>query len=170
MSSRQQNGHNYSPHPSQQPPEKGLMPKNLSGFYGKTAIHWKIKSGCGMSGTKILLDTNAILSLLEGNSHLGIVLQGIEPYVSFVSELELLSHKYISRENQECVELFLADCYIIDLNDGIKEMTRYIQWEYGLKLPDALIAATAMCLGIPLLSAEPHFEKIKELIFVLYQS
>lgn len=146
------------------------MPKNLSAFYSKIAIHWKFKSRCGMNGTKLLLDTNAILSLLQGNSHLGIVLQGIEPYVSFVSELELLSHKYISRENQECAELFLADCYVIDLNDGIKEMTRYIQWEYDLKLPDALIAATAMSFSIPLLSAEPHFERVRELIFVLYQS
>jgi predicted nucleic acid-binding protein len=170
MSSLQQNGHNYFPHPNQQTPEKGSMPKNLSAFYGKTVTHWKFKSRCGMNGNKMLLDTNAILSLLDGNSHLGIVLQGIEPYVSFVSELELLGHKYISRESQECVELFLADCNIIDLNDGIKEMTRYIQWEYSLKLPDALIVATAMSLGIPLFSAEHHFERVKELIFVLYQS
>ncbi|MCF0071784.1 PIN domain-containing protein [Dyadobacter sp. CY261] len=123
-----------------------------------------------MNGTKILLDTNIILSLFEGDSDLGIVLQGVEPYLSFVCELELLSNKYISRDHQECVEMFLANCHIIDLNDGIKEMTRYVQWEYGLKLPYALIASTAMTLGIPLLSAEHQFEKVKELIFVLYQS
>lgn len=123
-----------------------------------------------MNGTKILLDTNIILSLFEGDSDLGIILQGVEPYLSFVTELELLSNKYISRDHQECVEMFLANCHIVDLNDGMKEITRYVQWEYGLKLPHALIASTAMNLGIPLLSADHQLEKVKELIFVLYQS
>lgn len=41
--------------------------------------------------------------------------------------------------------------------------------EYDLKLPDALVASTAMCLGMPLISGKEEFEKIRELIFVCYQ-
>lgn len=122
-----------------------------------------------MNGTKMLLDTNIILSLFGGDSHLGTMLQDIEPYLSFVSELEILSHKYIAREYQEYSEMLVANCHVIDLNDGIKEMTRYVQWEYGLKLPDALIAGTAMCLGIPLISGSHEFERVRELIFIFYQ-
>lgn len=122
-----------------------------------------------MNGTKILLDTNIVMSLFAGDANLGTVIQGVEPYLSFVSELELLGNQYISLEFQECVEVFVAECHVIDLNDGIKEMARYTQWEYDLNLPSALIAATAMCLGIPLLSGEPCFKRVKELIFVFYQ-
>ncbi|WP_353722720.1 type II toxin-antitoxin system VapC family toxin [Dyadobacter sp. 676] len=124
---------------------------------------------CNMSGTKMLLDTDIVLRLFEGDADLGTAIQGIEPYLSFITELELLGNKYISREYQEHAEMFVTECYVIDLNESIKEIARYVQWEYSLKLPDALVASTAMCLGIPLLSAERDFEKVKELIFVLYQ-
>jgi len=130
---------------------------------------WKFSDKCEMNGTKILIDTNIVVSLFAGDDNLGTVIQGVEPYLSFVSELELLGHQYISRDYQECVEIFVAECHVIDLNDSIKEMARYVQWEYDLKLPNALIAATAMCLGIPLLSRTHEFERVKELIFVFYQ-
>nr|WP_295929223.1 PIN domain-containing protein [uncultured Dyadobacter sp.] len=122
-----------------------------------------------MNGTKILLDTNIVLRLFQGDAELGNVLQGAEPYLSLISELELLGNKCIPRNYQKYAEMFVADCHVVDLNDGINELTRYIQWEYGLKLPDALVAGTAMFLCIPLISGKPEFGKVKELIFVFYQ-
>lgn len=146
------------------------MPASLPGFCNETVILRTFKSKCVMNGTKILLDTNIVLRLFNGDGDLENVLQGVEAYLSFVSEMELLGSEHIPRDYQECAEMFVANCHVIDLNDSIKEMTRYVHWEYDLKLSDALIAGTALCLGIPLLSGSREFEKVTELIFVLYQS
>jgi predicted nucleic acid-binding protein len=55
------------------------------------------------------------------------------------------------------------------LNSGVKNIVIDLRRKYSIKLPDAIIAATAIFLNIPLISADKHFEKIAELMFVLYQ-
>ncbi len=131
---------------------------------------WKSRDECVMSGTKILIDTNIAINLFKGDNHLAILLQDTEAYVSFIVELELLGYQEISIDEESWVEMFLDQCFIIDINSGIKEITTYVQRQYNLKLPDAIIAATSIFLGVPLLSADHHFEKVKELIFIFYQS
>jgi predicted nucleic acid-binding protein len=130
---------------------------------------WMSRDACVMSGTKILIDTNIAINLLRGDDHLAIALQDTEAYVSFIVELELLGYQEISIEEKSWVEMFLDQCVVIDINSGIKEIATYIQRQYNLKLPDAIIAATSIFLGVPLLSADHRFEEVKELIFVFYQ-
>jgi predicted nucleic acid-binding protein len=123
-----------------------------------------------MSGAKILIDTNIAINLFKGDNHLAILLQDTEAYVSFIVELELLWYQEIPIEEKSFVETFLDECTIIDINSGIKEIATYIRRQYNLKLPDAIIAATSIFLGIPLLSSDDHFERVRELIFIFYQS
>ncbi len=125
---------------------------------------------CVMSGMKILIDTNIAINLFKGDDRLGALLQDREAYVSFVSELELLGYHAISIEEESWVEMFLDECTIIDINAGIKELTTYVRRQYNLKLPDAIIAATSIFLGVPLLSTDGNFDRVKELIFIFYQS
>lgn len=122
-----------------------------------------------MSGNKILIDTNIALYLFKGDQELANALQDSEAYVSFINELELLGHKEITSEELNWIELFLEECSIMEFNQGIKGITISLRQTYSLKLPDAIIAATAIFLGIPLISADKHFDKINELSFVLYQ-
>ncbi len=122
-----------------------------------------------MSGNKVLIDTNIALYLFKGDKELGSILQDVEAYVSFINELELLGYKGITTQEQFWIELFLEECAIIDINAGIKEITKQLRRSYTLKLPDAIVAATAIFLDIPLLSADKHFEKINDLIFVRYE-
>lgn len=131
---------------------------------------WKSREVCVMSGTKILIDTNIAINLFKGDNHLAILLQDTEAYVSFIVELELLGYQEITIEEESFVETFLDEYTIIDINSGIKEITTYIRRQYNLKLPDAIIAATSIFLGVPLLSSDDHFERVKELIFIFYQS
>jgi predicted nucleic acid-binding protein len=122
-----------------------------------------------MNGNKLLIDTNIALYLFNGDEELGAILQGAEAYVSFINELELLGYKGITTQEQLWMELFLEECAIIDVNNGIKEITKQLRRRHKLKLPDAIIAAIAIFLGIPLLSADKHFEKIEDLTFVRYE-
>jgi predicted nucleic acid-binding protein len=81
----------------------------------------------------------------------------------------LLGYKDITSEEENVVRYFLDESALIDINTGIKEITKQIRRNYRLKLPDAIVAATAIFLGIPLISADNHFKQVKELTFILYQ-
>ena len=122
-----------------------------------------------MSGNKVLIDTNIALYLLKGDKELGTALQNSETFVSFITELELLGFQGISSQEQTHIELFLGECIILDINQGIKSIAIDLRRRYALKLPDTLIAATAIFLSIPLFSADKQFSQIKDLTFVLYE-
>ncbi|MEO6685539.1 MAG: PIN domain-containing protein [Dyadobacter sp.] len=80
-----------------------------------------------------------------------------------------MGYKGITLKEETWVELFLEECAIIDINEGIKEITKKIRRNYALKLPDAIVAATAIFLGVPLLSADKQFGQVSDLTFVLYE-
>ena len=122
-----------------------------------------------MNGNKILIDTNIALYLLNGDQNIATELQDREIYVSFITELELLGFGKITAFEAKWMELFLEDCSVMNYNNGIRDITIDIRRKYNLKLPEAIIAANAIFLGIPLISADNHFDKIEELIFIKYQ-
>ena len=122
-----------------------------------------------MSGNSLVADTNIVLYLLSGDETVANLLNDWQVYLSFISELELLSYKYLTDKENKRVQEFLSVCHIIDINDRIKENSIYIKRKYGLKLPDSIIAGTAMFLDFPLITADSDFVKIKELEQLLYE-
>lgn len=48
-----------------------------------------------MNGNKIVLDTNIVLYLLDGNNELATILDRMELFVSVISEIELLGYQHI---------------------------------------------------------------------------
>lgn len=121
-----------------------------------------------MSGKEILVDTNIILYLLSGNSDLEIFLQGKILYVSFITELELIGYKNATEDQDRDIKEFLSDCSIIPLSDKIKSEYVNLKRKYKVKLPDAVVASTAIALNIPLITADSDFKKINELVMISY--
>ena len=124
---------------------------------------WRSRDECVMNGTKIAIN------LFKGDSRLANLLQDREAKLSFIVELELMGYRHITVEEEAWMEIFLDQCSVIGINSGIKEITTYVRRQYNLKLPDAIIAATSIFLGVPLLSTDDHFDRVKELIFIFYQ-
>ena len=122
-----------------------------------------------MNGNKLLIDTNIVLYLLGGDTTCAEVLEGKNIFLSFISELELLSYQSITQSEQHSIMQFLSDCTIIDINDEIKSKAIYFRKKFRLKLPDSIIAATAAYLKLPLMTADAHFSKINEIRLVLYE-
>ncbi|HMG06982.1 MAG TPA: PIN domain-containing protein [Mucilaginibacter sp.] len=54
-----------------------------------------------MNGKEILVDTNILLYLLSGNDTIEQILQGKTIYISFLTELELLSFRNISEKEEK---------------------------------------------------------------------
>ena len=122
-----------------------------------------------MSGTKILIDTNIALYMMGGDEILSTLLDGKEIFVSVITEMELLSYPKISLTETISIKNFLKDTLIIDINEAIKEITIELRKYHNLKLPDAMIAATAQYLNVPLISSDQAFKKISSISFVLYE-
>ncbi len=121
-----------------------------------------------MNGTKLLLDTNIALYFLGGDTVLATLLDQREVFLSVITEMEMLGYPGISEQEIEQIKGFLQDCQVIDLSPAIKEKAIELRRTYGLKLPDAIIAATAVDLNLPLISADGIFSRITELDFVYY--
>lgn len=121
-----------------------------------------------MNGTKLLLDSNIALYLLGGDNVLASLLEQREVYVSVITEMELLGYPGISEHEILRVNDFLQECNIVELGQPIKEKAIELRRTYNIKLPDAIIASTAIHLNLPLISADGVFNRLSELNFVHY--
>ena len=122
-----------------------------------------------MSGKEILVYTNIILYLLNGSDTVENFLQGKDIYLSFITELELIGFKKISAKEEFQIHEILKDCSIIPLNERIKEKYVDIRKSYHLKLPDAVIAATALVLDVPLITSDKQFKTVEDIKLITYQ-
>jgi predicted nucleic acid-binding protein len=122
-----------------------------------------------MNGNSFLLDTNVVLYLLSGNKTITTILEGAQPYISFITQLELMGYKGISPKDLQMIKNFLDECIIVDISEEIKKHTISIRQKHQIKLPDSIIAGTAMFLEIPLLTGDKGFSKITSLNIALYQ-
>lgn len=116
-----------------------------------------------MNGNKLLLDTNAILYVLGGDETLAAFLNGKELYISFITELELLSFKKLTQKDAKTINAFLSELKIENISEEIKKVVIEIRKSTGLKLPDCIIAATSIVLNIPLITSDKQFSTIKAL-------
>ncbi|MDR2086092.1 MAG: type II toxin-antitoxin system VapC family toxin [Dysgonamonadaceae bacterium] len=115
-----------------------------------------------MNGIDFLADTNILLYVLEGYPVVsGIAQSSIA--VSVISEIELLGKKGILQDEITAIRHLLDDCTIIPLTFEIKEITISLKQTYKLKIPDAVVAATAIHFGFPLITADADFLKISNL-------
>ena len=113
-----------------------------------------------MSGFDYIAVTNAVVYLLAGNSCMGPFL-GKKLAVSVITVMELLSFPEIDEKEETIIRNFLNNCEILNISEGIRELTIEIRRTYKTKLPDAIIAATAVSSSVPLITADVGFLKIK---------
>ncbi|KPQ36076.1 MAG: toxin-antitoxin system VapC family toxin component [Phormidesmis priestleyi Ana] len=120
-----------------------------------------------MSGKRYLLDTNAIIALLANNSQVFEVTQQADWIgISVIGQLEFLAFDALSPSDQILFERFKQRVDVINLSSDQTELLSgiiEIRQNYRLKLPDAIIAATAIHTLSTLVTADKEFQKIKEL-------
>ncbi len=113
-----------------------------------------------MSGNNILLDTNIVLYLLNGEDTLIPLLEEKNLFLSFITQLELLGNRNLIPKDFLKIEQFIAECTVIDITQGIKEYAIALRQKYNIKLPDCIIMATSLWLNMPLITADHDFKKI----------
>jgi hypothetical protein len=122
-----------------------------------------------MNGDKYLVDTNILIFLLEGSRKAASRLEGKVPFVSFVTEIELLGVPGITPKQLALVEEALNKTTPVNLSEAVKRKAKALRQLKKMKVPDALIAATSMELDIPLLTADRGFNNIPGLTCILFE-
>jgi len=114
-----------------------------------------------MTLSRFVLDTNIILYLLE--DRLSQPLPSGIYFVSIITEMELLSYPALSEVETQKIRKFLSHLTVINLDEAIKTLAIQIRRQYKLKLPDAIITATALSLDAILLTNDRQLTKLPDL-------
>jgi len=109
------------------------------------------------------------LYFLKGDQEVIEMISDKDLVISFITELELLSFPKLNDDSEKIINGLLKDCQIIDINQEIKDLAIEFRRKSKLKLPDAIIAATAFYNKLPLLTADKQFQTIEELEIIFYQ-
>lgn len=122
-----------------------------------------------MSGSvDLLVDTNMFIYLFEGNQSAGSSLTGKNIYYSFITELELIGVPGITEFQKKIVSEVLNDGIKIMYSESIARIALEIKQAKHIKIPDAIIAASAIDRNLPLITADQDFDKIPGLSCILF--
>ena len=114
-----------------------------------------------MSGIKYLLDTNFILGILKSSPA---VLSEVserkilaaECAYSAITRMELLGFPGITSVEDNLIRQKLECFTLASLTTPIKDVVIKLRRTRKIKLPDAVVAASAICTGVELLTFDQH--------------
>jgi predicted nucleic acid-binding protein len=121
-----------------------------------------------MNGEFIFVDTNAIIKFLEGRNDIVNLLDGKILCMSVITEMELLCKQHITSQERLLIRSFIADCFVIGLDNTVKEKAIQIRLSNNLKLPDAIVAASAIVMALPIVTSDNQFKTIERLNILLF--
>ena len=121
---------------------------------------------------RFLIDTSAVIKYLNetlpdnGLSFMDKIVDS-ESTISFISEIELQGWNPPNQDDLRIYQFFVSNSTIIGVNDSIIQETIRIRKFFKLKLPDALIAATAITNNITLIADNDRdFKQVPELKYL----
>jgi predicted nucleic acid-binding protein len=123
------------------------------------------------------LDTYAWIEYFRGSSKGEIVNDLIDSEIIYTSIISIaeLSDKYyrenLSEEWQDRYRFIVSESYIIQLSMEIAQRSGTRKWKYreeneDIGLADAMIIETAIQKKLTLVSGDPHFENLDNLLFL----
>ncbi len=119
---------------------------------------------------KYLWDTNTVIYYLQkqfpetSEIMMNDIINNYQPAISAITEIELLCWKTANESDLAVLKSFIADSVVFELESNVKAQTIEIRKLFNLKLPDAIIAATAITSKLILISNDRGgFTKIPSL-------
>jgi len=112
----------------------------------------------------VILDSNIIIYLSKGIVDIVDLIRSeeVKIWISIISYMEVLSFNFLSFEEEKFVRDLLQEFFIIEVNWEIAERTIQIRRKYKIKLPDAIICASASVTDSILITADTQLGKVRE--------
>lgn len=124
-------------------------------------------------GIKYLWDTNTVIYFLQqqfppsAEEFVDSTLSDSQPAISVITEIELLCWKTATEKDLKVLHNFIADAWVFELEKDIKLKTAELRKAHKIKLPDAIIAATALVNDLTLMTRNiKDFKDIEKLSIV----
>jgi predicted nucleic acid-binding protein len=123
-------------------------------------------------GKRYLIDTNIAIYLLDGNMPPNTIdfLEKIidnEYFISVISKMELLGFDFSDASKNEITAAFVSESSLVQLTEEVIKQTIALRKVKKMKLPDAIIAATALAYDLVLVSRnDKDFDKIPNLEYI----
>lgn len=105
-----------------------------------------------------LWDTNTVIYFLQqqfpiaAEKFIDQILLDNDPAISAITEIELLCWKTATPSDIETINQFIQQSTVFELEQSVKIKTATIRKTHNIKLPDAIIAATALVYDLTLLT------------------
>lgn len=109
----------------------------------------------------IILDTNIVLYFLGGR--LVNPLPSGQYFISVITEIELLSYPSLSADEEVQILDFFTKITVVGIEENIKALAISFRKQYKLKLPDAIIVATAKSLNATLFTNDIRLANLTEI-------
>jgi toxin FitB len=124
-------------------------------------------------GKVYIIDTNTVIYYLNASlpekalNFIEEILNDTGSYISVITKIELLGWPAPTADEMQQLEDFVKDSSVLPLSDGIANTAITIRRKQKIKLPDAVIAATALEYGYTLISRnDDDFRKIPGLMYL----
>lgn len=108
-----------------------------------------------------IADTNILILSFAGRLRKS--LQASKIGISVISEIELLSYSHLTQRDEQQLRAILKTFEQCPLSDEIKERTIQIRRKSKIKLPDAIICATAQVYQAILLTNDKRLLNLPDL-------
>ena len=109
-------------------------------------------------GQRYLLDTNICLYFLNrtltenGFKLVGAAIDNAEVALSVITQMEVLGFNFPSPDEERITNEFISELTVLHLSDEVVQQTIAIRKKQRIKLPDAIIGATALVHGLALVT------------------
>ncbi|MBS0595225.1 MAG: PIN domain-containing protein [Proteobacteria bacterium] len=112
-----------------------------------------------------LLDTNVVIGLLKGHAAALALAEaaGLAPGrfgVSQITRMELLGYPGLTDAEDEAVRRWLALCRVLTIDDKTEARAIGLRRRGLLRLPDAIVAATALAADAHLLTLDERLARV----------
>ena len=119
-------------------------------------------------GQRFLMDTNVVIGYLSNQlpSSTASAIDNLPEIIPVITRIELLGWYNAKSIQPAKIQHFIDNSQIYNLNEEVISQTILLRQRYKIKLPDAVIAATAMIHNYTLISRNvDDFENIINLDF-----
>jgi len=114
-----------------------------------------------MNGNSALIDSNIIIYLSKREVPLSFLDQFDDHYISVITYMEVLGYQFRDPKEEEFIREMIEVFRILFVDQKIADMAIEIRKKRRIKLPDAIIAATAKALNLYLITRNiDDFEKV----------
>jgi len=113
---------------------------------------------------KYLFDTNAIVYYLQGRPEWVDFIDSTvmtERSASVITRMELLSYPSVSANGENRIRRFLDDIRVVPLDETVETTAIALRRATRLRLPDAIVAATALSLGATVITGDQRLRDLQ---------